>query len=123
MYLSAAKLRLACRNRGLKLKDLLHRAGVSKTAYYSLLRKDSILPRSIHAIASALSQKPSSFLEEESDGVKKLRRLRRSLESVMRISPGLDRETVWHTLLLLEEKPIERLERGLLRAQKFNFCR
>ena len=123
MYLSAAKLRLSCRNRGLKLKDLLHRAGVSKTAYYSLLRKDSILPRSIHAIASALSQKPSSFLEEESDGVKKLRRLRRSLESVMRISPGLDRETVWHTLLLLEEKPIERLERGLLRAQKFNFCR
>ena len=123
MRISAGSLKALCRKRGLKLKDLLTQACVSRTAYYSLLRKESVLPRSLLSIAKALGTRPSAFLEEESPEEKKMKRLQKKLARILESNPGLDRENIWHTLRLLELPPIERLRRGLLRAQKFDFHR
>lgn len=120
MYISMQKLTKLYKSRKFTLKSLLVKAKVSKTAYYSLLYKDTILPRSVSAIAEVLGVKPSAFLEEESQEAQKIRRLAKTADNVIEDHPGLDRENVWHTLLLLQEKPIARLNRGLLRARKLD---
>ena len=121
MHIAQKKLKKLYKIRGLKLRELLAKSGVSKTAYYSLLNKETILPKSISSIASVLAVNPSVFLEEESLEEKKIRRLTKIADKIMENHPKLDRENVWHTLLLLQESPIERLNRGLLRGQKYNF--
>lgn len=123
MQVSAQKLKKLCRKRGWLLKDLLAKAQVSRTAFYSLLRKESVLPRSIHSLADALALPPAAFLEDTTRKVRKIERLQKVLESVMQKHPQANRENVWHALLLLEEKPVERLRRGLIRGQKFDFYR
>ena len=40
-----------------------------------------------------------------------------AVQRVLRRHPEADPENLWHTLLLLELPPIERLRRGLLRGQ------
>ena len=118
MRLSGENIKELCGARSLSLNALLKRAGVSKTAFYHLIYKDSVLPRSIDALAAALDVRPLALLEETD---RKSRCAIRLLETVDRIAasdPSLDRDNVRHTLLLLEEKPIERLRRSLLRARK-----
>jgi AcrR family transcriptional regulator len=118
MRLSGENTKKLAGARSLSLNALLNRAGVSKTAYYHLIDKESVLPRSIDALAAALGVRPSALLE---DADRKSRRAIRLLEATDRIvahDPSLDRDNVRHTLLLLEEKPIERLRRSLLRARK-----
>jgi hypothetical protein len=83
-----------------------------------LIDKESVLPRSIDALAAALGVRPSALLEESD---RKARRALRLLEKADRIAgsdPSMDRDNIRHTLLLLEEKPIDRLQRSLLRARK-----
>ena len=58
------KIKKYCKNKDLKLKELLHKANVSPTAYYSLVGKDSALPRSIHALANALTVPAKALLED-----------------------------------------------------------
>jgi hypothetical protein len=99
---------------------MLRRAGVSRTAYYSLARKDSVLPKSVHAIATALQVTPSRILGERARPERRARELIRELERIMAEHPRASREDVWHTLLLLEQRPIERLRRGLLRGQRID---
>ena len=65
MKLSSAMIKGYCRKQGRSLVSLLNDAGVSRTAYYSLTRRDSVLPRSVHAMARALGVSPSELLEEE----------------------------------------------------------
>lgn len=118
MRLSGENIKKLCGARSLSLNALLKRAGVSKTAFYHLIYKDSVLPRSIDALAATLGVRSSALLEEAD---RKSRRALRLLEAVDRIAgsdPSMDRDNVRHTLLLLEEKPIERLLRSLLRARK-----
>ena len=118
MRLSGDNIKKFCGARNLSLNALLKHAGVSKTAFYHLIYKDSVLPRSIDALAVALGVRPWALLE---DADWRLRRAIRLLEATDRIvahDPSLDRDNVRHTLLLLEEKPIERLRRSLLRARK-----
>jgi AcrR family transcriptional regulator len=118
MRLSGENIKKLCGARRLSLNALLKRAGVSKTAFYHLIYKDSVLPRSIDALAATLGVRSSALLEEAD---RKSRRALRLLEAADRIAgsdPSMDRDNVRHTLLLLEEKPIERLQRSLLRAQK-----
>ena len=50
-------LRIAS-EKGTTLTTALERAGVSRTAYYSLRRRDSILPRTIRALAGELGVEP-----------------------------------------------------------------
>lgn len=118
MRLSGENIKKLCGARSLSLNALLKRAGVSKTAFYHLIYKDSVLPRSIDALAVALKVRSSALLEEAD---RKSRRALRLLEAANRIAGSdrtMDRDNVRHTLLLLEEKPIERLRRSLLRARK-----
>ena len=54
-----------CRSRGIQVSDALKAAGVSSNAYYSLARKESVLPRSIRSLASALGVPVSALLFDE----------------------------------------------------------
>ena len=120
MRISPDKLKDLCKKKQHNLKQLLHKAGVSRNAYYSLVRKNSVLPKSIIAIANQLDVPPSAFLEEESRIQQRAQLLLVTLDNIMKRHKKADRDNVRHTLLLLQEKPINRLRRALLRAQKFD---
>ena len=117
MRLSSNKVKRACKQRGLQLKEALDGAGVSRTAYYSLLRNDSVLPNSLLALADFLKIKPAAVLDDTVGPGLRGRLLLRKLERILDVHPEADRENVRHTLLLLDEPPVDRLERGLLRGQ------
>ena len=123
MKLSGTMVKDLCERRGIRLNDLLRRAGVSRTAYYSLARKDSVLPKSIRAIARQLNVKPSSFLEEEGRAEQRVLAVMENVQTIMREHPTLNPDNVRHTLLLLHEKPVDRLRRALLRAQAVHIYR
>jgi transcriptional regulator with XRE-family HTH domain len=119
MRLESEKIKKLAQNKGLDLKTLLARAGVSKTAYYHLIRQESLLPKSIHAIAKILNLPPEQLVKAESSpALARVHRLRKMQDAILSRNPGVDPENVWHCLLLLEKSPWQRLERGLLRAQK-----
>jgi len=117
MKLDAARIRRHCSERNLTLKDLLAEAGVSRTAYYSLVRKDSVLPRTVGALAGALGVRPSDLLTEGAAETWRAQALLRRARHVVTRNPGVSFEDVWHTLVLLDELPIERLRRSLLRGR------
>ena len=64
MKLDAEQIKKLCNEKGLTLQTLLERAAVSRTAYYSLARRVSVLPGSVRAIAGELGVAPSAILEE-----------------------------------------------------------
>ncbi|HUT07719.1 MAG TPA: hypothetical protein VMY15_02640 [Candidatus Latescibacteria bacterium] len=118
MRLSGDNIKKLCGVRNLSLNALLKRAGVSKTAYYHLIDKESVLPRSIDALAAALDVRPFALLEEADRQSRRAIRILEATERIVARDPSMDRDNVRHTLLLLQEKPIERLRRSLLRARK-----
>ena len=120
MRLSAARIKTLCARRGLSLQAFLETAGVSRTAYYSLTRKASILPRSVQAMARMLGVAASSILEEEHSTAGRAQASIREARSVLAHNPRATFENVWHTLALLDEPPIERLRRSLLRGRTGN---
>ncbi len=123
MYLVQSKLKGLCKTKGLSLRELLYKANVSKTAYYHLIYKETLLPNSVHAIAEALNVHPSVFLEEVNPEEEMIRQIMNLTEKILKKFPKLDRENVRHTLLLMHEAPIERLKRGIRRGRKFNLLR
>lgn len=118
MKISTEKLKKLCSRNKVRLNRLLVDAGVSRNAYYSLTRKDTVLPRSIMAIADQLNVPPSAFLEEENPVIRETRLMLAEMESITARHGSTDQENVRHTLLLLNEKPIERLRRALIRGRK-----
>jgi transcriptional regulator with XRE-family HTH domain len=118
MRLSEDNIKNLSRARNLSLNALLKRASVSKTAFYHLLHKESVLPRSIDALAETLGVRASALLEENDRKSSRALRLLEEADRIAGSDPSLDRDNVRHTLLLLEEKPIERLRRSLIRARK-----
>jgi transcriptional regulator with XRE-family HTH domain len=120
MKVSVDKLKYLCRERRLSLNQMLKDAGVSRNAYYSLMRKNSILPRSIHAIAQKLCVPPSALLTEESIQLAKAEQILKQVRTITRQYQKADPDNIRHTLVLLQDKPIDRLKRALLRGQKFN---
>ena len=118
MRLSGKNITKLCRAHGLSLNALLKRAGVSKTAFYHLLYKESVLPRSIEALAAALGVRASALLDEADQESRRAVRLLEEVDRIAGSDLSVDRDNVRHTLLLLEEKPIERLQRSLIRARK-----
>jgi lambda repressor-like predicted transcriptional regulator len=115
--LSAERIKALCESRGTCLGPLLAAAGVSRTAYYSLVRKESVLPKSVGAIARTLGVPPRAILDELPAAERKARDLAEEVDRIVRRHPGASREDVRHTLLLLEEPPIERLRRALIRGR------
>ena len=104
----------------MSLGDLLRSARVSRTAYYSLARKDSVLPKSLEAIARRLEVSPSAFLEDERRVEAETRALLAQAGEIARAHPSASLENIRHALVLLKKEPIERLRRALLRAQAAN---
>ncbi len=116
MRLSPSRIRELLETRELSLVAALREAGVSRTAYYSLARRSQLLPRTIRARAARLGVAAADLLEttpEQDAADAKLARARR----ICAENPGTDRQTVWHTLSLLELLPEERLERSLRRGR------
>src|SRR5882724_9776132 len=114
MRLSPDSIKKLCARRGVSLQAFLESAGVSRTAYYSLIRKKSILPRSVRKMAGMLGVAASSILHEEPPVAGRAQALIREAQSVLVRSPGVTFENVWHTLVLLDETPVERIRRSLL---------
>jgi transcriptional regulator with XRE-family HTH domain len=105
-----------CRHRGMTVSALLRDAGVSRNAYYALARKSSVLPRSIDRLAECLGSSASSLLTDEPAIPADAKRLVREMDEVAHAHPGIDRNHVRHTLILLDEPPVERLRRALRRG-------
>jgi hypothetical protein len=99
------------------LGEVLAEAKVSRTAYYHLVRKDSVLPGSVLALAHALGVPPSRLLEANGAAPHRTRELIGRVDAIVAAHPTADRDNVWHTLVLLDEPPVDRLNRGLLRGR------
>jgi transcriptional regulator with XRE-family HTH domain len=110
-----------CREKGLTISEALHQAGVSRNAYYSLVRKPSVLPTSLEALAEALGVPPSELLEDKRSASAKAKEMANEVDRIVRQHRGADRDNVRHTLLLLEEEPIARLRRALRRGRRIHF--
>lgn len=117
MRISLRKVEYECRRRGLNIGGLLREAGVSRNAFYSLARKEYVVPPSLIRIAEHLDVSVSTLLEETDTPVERMKALAAESERISRLYPGVDRDNVRHTLLLLNEKPVERLRRALRRGR------
>ncbi len=104
------------KKQNLSISKMLREAGISRTAYYSLLKQESLIPNSVHAISATLGISVEDLLSESP--LKKTYRLQALLEQVMLRNPNISRENAWHTLLLLEEDPLTRLDRAITRGRK-----
>ena len=92
------RIRSLCRARGMTVTGALAKAGVSRNAFYSLARRDSILPRTLRALGAGLGVEPEALLTRDD---------RRAEEM----------KSVLAALLLLRKKPIDRLRLALARAR------
>ena len=109
-------MKAAAARKGWRLGEALENARVSRTAYYSLVRRNSVLPRSIRALAAALGVSPAALLERAGPQARYADLLREA-RAALSENPEVSFDDVWHTLVLLEEPPIERLRRSLLRGR------
>lgn len=118
MKLSAEKVKSLARRRGESLSRLLRRAGVSRTAFYSLSRRNSVLPKTVLALSEALGVSESDLLEEmpRSKEAPHQRRLHEA-QSLAGTLPNASFEDIWHALCLLDLEPVERLNRSLIRGR------
>jgi len=123
MRIDLNRLRKLAGERNLSLTALLSKSGVSKTAFYHLVHKSSVLPASLRALAEALSVRPGAFLTEENPDVDKIRRILSLTDRIVAGDPKLDPDNVRLTLLLLEESPVRRLRRSLIRGRKSDLHR
>ena len=116
MRLDVQRIRSICAGRELTLGAVLRKARVSRTAYYSLARKDSIVPKSIGRLAAAMDVPVRDLVEDEESMRAELRRLATQAEEVATAHRGMNPEDIRHTLILLKHPPVERLRRALRRA-------
>ena len=118
MHLSRTAIKRLCAERRLPLGDLLRLAGVSRTAYYSLVRKDSVLPKSIDRLARALDVSSAAFLVDDIAVIARHRELRAQAEDLHHRYPESDKDVLFRTLQNLDLPPVERLRRALTRAPR-----
>lgn len=117
MRISIERIKYLCQKRGDTLTGLLAQSGVSRNAFYSLARRKSVFPRSLEAISAKLGVRPDELLTAEDKKTEEMKILLTETDEIVRKNPGVDRENVRHTLLLMREKPIERLRRALVRSR------
>ena len=117
MKLDVEAIRRRCEAREIPLSQALRHAGVSRTAYYSLKRRESVLPNTVLKLAAALDAPASELLDETASEEVRARRRIRTAQRIAGQSSGTSFENVWHTLALLDEPPSERLNRALRRGR------
>jgi len=110
-----------CKERNMGIGELLESAGVSRNAFYSVARRKSVVPGSLIRIADHLGVSVSCLLEETLAPAARMEKLIAETERIREKHGDCDRDNVRHTLLLLDEKPVERLRRALRRGRYFNF--
>jgi transcriptional regulator with XRE-family HTH domain len=110
-----------CRDRNVRIGELLEDAGVSRNAFYSLARKRSVVPGSLIRIADHLGVPVSSLLDESLTPIARMEKLIAETERIRTKCSDCDSDNIRHTLLLLDEKPVDRLRRALRRGRYFNF--
>ncbi|MFC1544178.1 hypothetical protein ACFL4Y_02880 [Gemmatimonadota bacterium] len=116
MRLAQDTVKALAATKGWTVSELLKRAGVSRNAYYSLARKRSILPSSLDALAETLETSAGTFLIDEEPARVWANRLWTRVEEIHELHPDSDPDNIRHTLILIEEEPIERLRRALRRG-------
>ena len=121
MRISKHKVEQECRRRGLNIGEMLREAGVSRNAFYSLARKEHIVPPSLIRIAEHLGISVSALLVETDTPVARIKSVAAESKRISKRHPGVDRDNIRHTLLLLNEKPFERLRRALRRGRSVDF--
>lgn len=119
MKIASEKVKRVCAARRTGIGEALERAGVSRNAFYSLARRDSILPDSVLRLARALDVPVTDLLEPTPS---KADRLIAHADLAARIAAesGRDADNIRHTLMLLDEPPLQRLRRSLQRGRQFN---
>jgi hypothetical protein len=111
-------VRNLARRQGLTLGEALRRARVSRTAFYSLARRPSILPRTVSSLARVLGVPVSRVLRGRTESnEERARALVREARLIRARSRRADFQNLWHTLNLLELAPAERLARSLVRGR------
>ncbi|MFO7535427.1 MAG: hypothetical protein R6X19_07055 [Kiritimatiellia bacterium] len=123
MRIQLDNVKQLCRERRIHLRELLSEAGVSRTAYYSLTRKVSVLPKSVCRIAKSLNVSPLRFLEDSSGPVRRIRELRERTDAICRQNPSADRDVVFRTLMNLDLPPVKRLRKALTRGRQAHLHR
>jgi len=118
MRLSIERVKVLCRAHGRTLTGLLAAAGVSRNAFYSLARRNSVFPRSLLAVCARLGVRPDEVLTADDREAEAMKFLLAEVDAIAGRDRRVDRDNIRHALLLLREKPIERLRRALVRAQK-----
>ena len=120
MKLSLEKIESLCREQGLSVARMLREAGVSPNAFYALGRKESVLPRSLNRVSERLGVPASAFLDDVPTASQRMMLLATESNRIAKRHRSVDRDNIRHTLLLLDEKPIERLRRALRRGRSIN---
>lgn len=120
MKISLEKIETLCRERGTSVAAMLREAGVSRNAFYTLARKDSVVPQSVIRLSEQLGVSVSALLDDVLPPEQRMKRLITESNRIARRHRSVDRDNVRHTLLLLQEKPIERLRRALRRGRPVN---
>ena len=115
--LSREKIHQLCSERGLSVSELIARARVSRNAFYSLLRRPSILPDSVGALAAELGTTELDLLELDSAEETRARARLRLARKICSSDPDITFQHVWHTLTLLELTPLQRIEGSLRRGR------
>jgi len=118
MRISIQAIKDQCLQQKITISELLTKAGVSRNAFYTLAREDSILPKSVRAIAKSLKISPSEFLTEDDPETERMKLLLNKVDELAGKYKQVDRDNIRHTLLLLSEPPIDRLRRALTRGRK-----
>ena len=113
MRLSEYKLKKICREQGFGLTEVLEKANVSRTAYYSLIRKDSIIPKSVLSVAEFLDIPVSELLHDEELELRKYNQVLNLVNEIAKKNKISEKDNIRHTLLSLEKTPLERLRTAL----------
>jgi hypothetical protein len=98
--LELRKVRRLADERGLTLSGVLRRARVSRNAFYHLARQESVVPRSIRAVATVLGVPASAVLEEAAPPQARAKDLLSEARAIHRRYPESSFENIWHTLWL-----------------------
>lgn len=121
MKLSLRKVESLCKKQNTNIGEMLQKVGVSRNAFYTLARKKAVVPQSLIRIADHLGVSVSDLLSDSLTPTEQIMFLIAETERIMKRHGDAERDNVRHTLLLLDEKPIDRLRRALRRGRSFNF--
>ena len=117
MRIDREKLKRMCETRHISVAGMLAASKVSRTAFYSLLRKENVLPKSIDKIAGYLDVPASAMLVAGAGRLWHMRALQARAVRICKDHRGCDRDVVFRTLLNLDLPPAERLRRALVRGR------